>query len=213
MWGLRPSLWCSSAVASLCHPRTQPCVDTASESVFLKHGSIRMVHSHTLLSMAGLRFRCLPPCAGSPAFSLIWHDLVLLSSKPTFISFATSTSSIPAVLRWVGFSFLSCKEPSAPSFPSLQCLGASSYPSSLSSPMPVPHPQPTLPSQQKLSLDLTCLSSCASSSLIVRLVGEPSTSCLHALPTPLWSSTGHSEEERQAPCPLDEVGERRPRTS
>lgn len=33
--------------------------------------------------MAGLRSCCLPPCAGSPAFCLTWHSLMLFSSKPT----------------------------------------------------------------------------------------------------------------------------------
>lgn len=202
-------------MVALCHPRTQSCVYTASELVFLQHGTIRLVHPHTLLSMAGLRSCCLPPCAGSPASCLTWHDLMLLSSKPT-LSLSSllhlqpqqpsdgpaSTSSY--LLNRLHLSFL---DPAAPQ------AHASSYLSSLSSPMRVPYPQPTLPSQQRLSLDLTCLSSCASSSLIVRLVGEPFTSCLHPLPTPLWSSTGHSVEEQQAPRPLDEVGEMRLRSS
>lgn len=194
-------------MASPCYPRTQSCVYTASELVSLQHGTIRLVHPHTLLSIAGLRSCCLPPCAGSPAFCLTWHDLMLFSSKPT-LSLSShlhlqsqqlsdgSASTSSHLLSGVLLSFL---DPVAPR------THASSYPFSLSSPMRVPYPQPTLPSQQRLSLDLTCLSSCASSSLIVRLVGEPSTSCLHPIYTPLWSSTGHSEEEQQAPCPIGEV--------
>lgn len=154
---------------------------------------------------------------GSSTFCLIWHELTPpLSSRPALSLFSLlhlqsqQTSNGPAStschrMNHLLLSFLIFRSPAghASAYPSARaCL---SFPSML-----VPYPQPALPFQLKFSTDLICLSSCASSSLIV---GEPSTSCLHPLLTPLWPSTGHSEEEQQGPRPLDEVGEMRLRSS
>lgn len=74
------------------HPRTQTYMYTASELVSLKHGTIRLVQPHTLLSTARARDlgpAVSAPTAGSSTFCLIWHELTPpFSSRPALSLFS-----------------------------------------------------------------------------------------------------------------------------